>query len=72
MAIARGWEKLKKEFRRRNDAATWTGCTSELEAVTFADLLRTWESLLRDGAAMLGETLFEVRGREVMEVFQWK
>jgi hypothetical protein len=69
VAIARGWEKLKKEFRKRNEAATWTGCNPDMEAVTFADLLDTWESLLREGAGMLGETLFEVRDREIMEVF---
>jgi hypothetical protein len=69
VAIARGWEKLKKEFRRRNDAATWTGCNPELQAVTFSDLLNAWENLLRDGTAMLGETMFEVQGREVVEVF---
>jgi hypothetical protein len=69
VAIARGWEKLKKEFRKRNNVATWTGCNPDMETVTFTEVLNTWESLLREGAAMLGGTLFEVRDREIMEVF---
>jgi hypothetical protein len=40
-----------------------------MQAVTFAEVLSAWESLLREGAATLGETLFELRDREVMEVF---
>jgi hypothetical protein len=34
-----------------------------------ADPVPAWESLLREEAATLGETLFEVRDRQVMEVF---
>jgi hypothetical protein len=34
-----------------------------------ADPVPAWESLLREGAATLGETLFEVRNREVLGVF---
>jgi hypothetical protein len=42
---------------------------SELHAVTFNDLLNAWESLLRHGVAMLGETMFAVQGREIGEEF---
>ena len=52
-----------------SQALTTATDLSGLQAVTFNDLLKAWESLLRDGVAMLGETMFEVRGREIVEVF---
>ena len=40
-----------------------------MQEVTFGEVLSAWESLLCGGAGTLRETLFELRNREIVEVF---
>jgi hypothetical protein len=69
VALARGWEALKRAGRKRDEAATWTGCNPDFTTVTMNDLVCAWEAILREGTAVLGDTLFVVRGRDVGEAF---
>ena len=57
------------QARRQLVAVALVGARGALGFVEQIDLLNAWESLLRDGAAMLGETMFAVQGREVVKVF---
>jgi heme-degrading monooxygenase HmoA len=68
VALSRGWETLKKMGRVRSEASVWCGCSPTLYSVSMADVILAWESLLRSGEAMLGETLLIVKGRQVVEV----
>jgi hypothetical protein len=69
VALARGWESLKRlaSVSFLDDTSKW-GWRREY-VHTMAEVVAAWEHLLSSGGAMLGETLLEVRGRDVVEVF---
>jgi len=69
VALARGWETLKRLGRERSDVATWCGRNPGLVEATWSDIISAWESILREGQAVLGDTLLIVRGRDVVEAF---
>lgn len=62
------WERLKtlcSDTYRNDERHRW----ERHYHVPIAEMIAVWESLLRDGEAMLGETLLAIRGRAVVEVF---
>lgn len=68
-ALGKAWAFMLKAYRARSTFATWTGTNPGGVEVSFQDLLHAWEELLTDGCCVLGETLFIVRDREVVELF---
>jgi hypothetical protein len=68
-AIGKAWAFMVKAYRARSKFATWSGVNPGLVDVTFDDLLVAWQELLSEGTTVLGETLFSVRNREIVELF---
>ena len=67
IALAAGWETLK---RLASESYQDEGFHWHREFVyTMAEVVAAWEHLLESGGAMLGDTVLEVRGRNVVEVF---
>jgi len=68
-AIGKAWAFMIREFRKRSRESTWCGTNPGLVDVSFADLLVAWEKLLSRGWCLLGETIFCVQKRNIIELF---
>ncbi len=67
IAIAAGWETMK-----RLASESWQDdrfCWHREYVRPISETVAAWEHLLATGSAMLGDSLLEVRGRRVVEVF---
>lgn len=72
VAIAKAWKHLQKLASVTFQDGTWSSGRPKYRrewCYSMADVIAAWQSLLVDGWAMLGDTLIEIRGRDVAEVF---
>ena len=69
VAVSKNWESLKRlaSVSFYDETARWHWRREYI--LPMSEVITAWESLLTDGETMLGETLIELRGRLVVEVF---
>ena len=69
VSIEKGWQSIKKEWLKRSEISTWVGKNPDFKTCSFSDLIASWDEILAEGVTLLGDTLFGVRGRTVVELF---